>query len=277
VELFFGGLTGHQFIRTTNGLSGPVLSQQPLIHGEKFSFKPTPNLEFGFSVTTLFCGSGFACDGSAILRSYSISNALAGTADDPGDRRSGFDFRYRIPKLRKWLVLYNDALAEDESNPIGYWRRSAMNPGIYMPQIPKLRNIDLRLEGIYTDLPGLRGTGVYYFNTRYLDGFTNAGNIMGSPIGRMGFGWSARSTYWHNGKDQISLFYRHEQVNRDFIQGGHQTDVGASFVWQIKPKELTANGGFQYERWSFPALPRAQDSNVALFLRMTYRFSRQSR
>src|SRR5207244_2213697 len=109
-----------------------------------------------------------------------------GAANDPGDRRSGFDFTYRIPGLRDWLVLYNDSFTEDEISPVAYPRRSAMRSGIYVPKLPGVPKMDFRVEGVYTDLPNLRGAGVYYFNTRYLSGFTNEGNIMGDWVGREG-------------------------------------------------------------------------------------------
>ena len=50
-----------------------------------------------------------------------------------------------------------------------------------MPRLPGLPHLDLRVEGAYTDLPNLReDNGFFYFNGRYVDGFTNNGNLMGN-------------------------------------------------------------------------------------------------
>ena len=61
-EFFLGQLTGHEFILSPDGFVGQPgvpLSPQPYIHGQKLSFKPTRNFEFGFSRTTIFGGPGF--------------------------------------------------------------------------------------------------------------------------------------------------------------------------------------------------------------------------
>jgi hypothetical protein len=108
-EFFWGQLSGHEFVRTDAGLFGPGLENQPLIHGEKISFKPTPNLEFGFSETTLWGGPGLPLNLHAFLNSYSLGNTNPGQTGDPGDRRTGFDFSYRVPKLRDKMLLYADS------------------------------------------------------------------------------------------------------------------------------------------------------------------------
>ena len=38
------------------GTFGHPLRHQPMIHGERFTFKPTRNFEFGFSRTVIFAG-----------------------------------------------------------------------------------------------------------------------------------------------------------------------------------------------------------------------------
>src|SRR5262249_30095538 len=91
-DSFFGRLEGH------------VSPSRPFIQGQKFSFKPTPNLEFGFSRTTVFAGEGFQpltfhTFGKSFFSFGSGPNAdLRG--QDPGDRRGSFDFSYRLPYLR---------------------------------------------------------------------------------------------------------------------------------------------------------------------------------
>ena len=57
IDAFFGKLSGNDF------------PPRPLIHGEKISFKPTPNFEFGFSMTTEFGGVGRPITAAAIFNS----------------------------------------------------------------------------------------------------------------------------------------------------------------------------------------------------------------
>jgi hypothetical protein len=64
VEAFWGQLEGQQFVALldTAGkrtvISAP-LHPHPFIQGEKLSFKPTRDLEFGFGVTAVLSGPGF--------------------------------------------------------------------------------------------------------------------------------------------------------------------------------------------------------------------------
>src|SRR6185312_15712667 len=114
LELVWGQLNGYQFEAITDAAGnrlvvGPPIRPHPFIHGEKFSFKPTRNLEFGFGLTTVFSGPGFPLTLHSFLRSYSVANTSPFKRDDPGDRRSAFDFSYRLPGLRNWATLYSDA------------------------------------------------------------------------------------------------------------------------------------------------------------------------
>ena len=156
IDLFFGKLSGNQF------------PARPLIHGEKFTFKPVPNLEFGFSRTAEMAGAydpyntvNRATTLKAIERSYfSLTNSdefLPGQPN-PGKRMGGFDFNYRIPYLRNWLTLYSDSFSTDNVSPFADLERAAFAPGIYLTHFPKLSKLDLRVEASYSDTPK-----VHYF------------------------------------------------------------------------------------------------------------------
>ena len=138
LELFVGQLTGHEFVHDDTagfvGQFGVPLGRQPMLHGEKLSFKPTANFEFSVNETTVFVGGPTPLTGHNFLKSYS-GFAVKNTGDIT-DPRSGVDFSYRVPGLRKWLTFYGDAFTEDEYSPLGYPRKSAIQGGIYMPRIP---------------------------------------------------------------------------------------------------------------------------------------------
>jgi len=262
-EAFWGQLAGHRFVRTDAGLFGPSLENQPMIQGVKFSFKPTSNLEFGFSETTIWGGPGQPLNFHAFLNSYSLGNTIPGQNGDPGDRRAGFDFSYQVPKLRHRMVLYSDAFTEDEFSPIAYPRKSSFRSGVYFPTLPWASRLDFRAEGVYTDIPNLDGNGIAYANNRFLNGFTNKGQLMGDWIGREGSGFTASSTYWHSAKKTATLSYRNVNVNPNFIGGGIYSDFAGRLNWQVA-KRATITMSSQYEHWSFPLLAARPQDDVAV-------------
>ncbi len=281
-EFWFGRLIGDHFVNTQDSylLSdvvyslGRSLSRQPFVDGVKVNFQPTPNFQFGVGKTSLFGGPDFPVTLDTFYRSEFIPTNAGGAGHDPGDRRSTFDFTYRIPGLRNWLVLYNDSFVEDEVSPIGYPRRAAQNQGLYMPQIPKLPKLDFRVEGGYTNLPGLlepTGGGFFYWNTRYLDGYTNAGNIIGNAtLGRQGIGFRAASTYSFAADKTIQLGFRSNQVDRMFAGGGNYKDFSIRSEWSFT-EALSMSSLLQYERWNFPLLsPAGAQSNFTASFQFTY-------
>jgi len=137
-----------------------------------------------------------------------------------------------------------------------------MDPGIYLPQLPHLKKVDLRMEGVYTDLPGLKESAYFYANARYVQGYTNYGQILGSWIGRQGRGGQASSTYWLSARTKASITYRKMTVDKAMLQGGNLDDISGSFIWTARPGiELSATG--QYEHWKFPLLAPGVQSNFA--------------
>ena len=272
-EFFIGRLSGQEFVHvspyTNVGTFGQPLSDQPYITGQKISLKPTPNLEIGVSRTGLFGGPGFPVTPGSLKNVFFSTSTSNSQGQDPGDRRTSFDFNYRIPGLRNWLILYADSMAEDEINPIAYPRRSAMNPGIFLPQLPKLRHMQLRAEASYTDLPGLLLTDYYYWNLRYLSGYTNNGHIIGDWVGRQGKALQFSSAYWITARNKVEVAYRKLSVNPDTGRRGTQQSIRATIDWALSPT-LQASGWLQQERWNFPVLAPTPVSNTSISLQVTY-------
>ena len=272
LQTFVGRLTGQQFEHVENNYFGTYsqpLSDQPYLMGQKISFKMTPNLEIGVTRTSVFGGEEFPITPSRLWSVFFQPSNSNSAAHDPGDRRTGFDFSYRIPGLRKWLTLYNDAMAEDEINPVGYPRRSAMNPGLYMPQVPKLPHMDLRAEAAYTDLPGLKLSDYFYWNVRFNSGYTNDGRLLGNWVGRQGKALQFTSNYYFTGKDKLQVMYRKLAISPDTGRGGTQHDFAAKFDYTLSSK-LQASALVQYERWNFPVLAPTPQSNVTASVQLTY-------
>jgi hypothetical protein len=278
VEFFLGQLSGQSFVfAESTGLLGswtaPVMPQ-PMINGLRFSFKPTSNVEFGFSRTGIFAGQGVPFTMHTFLKSFfSFGNtASPGVAGDPGDRRSGFDLTYRLPKLRNWMTFYADGFADDQFSPVAYWDRSAWNAGIYLSHFPTVPKLDLRVEGVYSDLPagGALSHGFFYWNDRYRSGYTNDGNLLGSWIGRESQGAQAWTTYHFTPRNLLQLNFRHQKVSQEFIPGGGTlTDFGARCDYQVR-SNLGFSAAIQHERWLFPVITPGVQKNVSMSLQLVY-------
>jgi len=111
-------------------------------------------------------------------------------------------------------------MTEDEIFSLGYPRKSAIEAGIYMPRIPGIPKLDLRVEGGTTapvDFPTCQGC--FYVNSRYPDGsYINSGNLIGSWLGRAGQGERAWSTYWFTPRNKIQFQYRHQKLETDYLR-----------------------------------------------------------
>jgi hypothetical protein len=268
-EFFLGQLSGHEFLLNPSGLVGQFgqsLSPQPFIHGQKLSFRPTRNFEFGFFRTTIYGGPGYPFTWHTFLRSlFSTGNTVAGDPNKPGKRASGLDFSYRLPGLRNWLTFYGDGLAWDQFSPIAYADRSEWHAGLYLSQFPLLHRLDLRVEGVYTDNPlgGLLCCGVFYFNETWRSGYTNAGNIIGSWIGRDSQGAEAWTNYWFNARNRLQFNFRHQKISQQFLPGGGSlTDAGVRGDYWLR-SNLSFSASVQYERWLIPVIQPNESKNVS--------------
>jgi len=276
-EFFFGELTGHYFVGGADSVTGTYsqpLHDQPFLYGWHFTFKPTRNFEFGFSATTIIGGLGVPLTwgyfGYSLIAFH--SNGTPGTPRDPGDRRSGLDWTYRLPLMRKWVTFYGDAFADDQLSPIAYWDRSAIRGGMYFSHIPKVSRLDLRVEGVYTDVPagGAIGGGFYYFNTRFRNGYTNDGILIGSWIGRDGQGAQAWTNYWFSAKNRVQLYFRHQKVSQQFVPGGGSlTDVGTRADYWFR-RGVGVTGIVQYERWLYPLIQLGPTRNVTASVQIQF-------
>jgi hypothetical protein len=254
-EGIFGSLKGHRY------------PNAPWMHAEKFSFKPTRNLEFGFSRVVIFAGKDHVplTFGSFWHSFTSFSNvdlAEKLSRNDPGFRSSTFDFTYRLPWVEKWLTLYCDSMVHDDVSPLAAPRRAAVNPGIYLSHLPGLPHVDLRGESVSTDpVSSTQGGQFLYWEYEYPDGYTNKGDFLGSWIGREGKGGQVWLTDWLSPKEYIQVGYRNAKVSKNFIPGGTtQNDVNVKAVLRIKD-DLELNAFGQAEFWKVPALAGGQQKN----------------
>ena len=235
----------------------------PAMDGQKLSFKPTPNLEFGFSRVIVFRPITFGQFWKGFLSVGNNRYTMPGTI---GNRHGGFDCSYRMPGLRDWLVLYLDGTSDHNPSPLGEPQDSLMNPGFYLPQIPKVPKLDFRAEMAWSDPPPLanwQGRFIYYDSFFHVS-YGNAGNLIGSWVGREGHGFQLWSTYWLSPRQSVQLGYRRAHVDNNFIPGGGNIqDFSLRSVWRLK-SDYEVKALVQYERWVFPVLlPLAGPDTVA--------------
>jgi membrane-associated phospholipid phosphatase len=300
-EFFIGQLSGQNWELCTlptcparysgtfvNGqfIAGPDISLQPFIHGEKISFQPTPNFEFGMGVTAMFGGPGLPVTFGNFFNTYYTHTA--NLAKNPGKRVAQADFTYRVPGVRDWLTLYLDSMTWDEISPIGSTRAN-VNPGIYIPKVPKIPKLQLRAEGFNISRTKEFGVGWVYYNAdRYRSGYTNDDFLLGSWIGRAGRGGQSWLTYSFSPRSNLQVGYRLQTVAPDFLctqpagpgcsalSGTAQPSGGGRLAdYSVKSeitfaKELSLSGLVQYEQWRFPALTSVRNSDVTASLQLTF-------
>ncbi|MGA2807897.1 MAG: capsule assembly Wzi family protein [Terracidiphilus sp.] len=251
---------GPEFI--LHGSASQALTPPPYMWGVAFSVKPTANFELGFAHTTIFAGYGRPLNLKTFLHTFSINGNVQ--AVDPGKRTTEFNAAYHPPGLRR-VVVYNELYAYD--NPIAgrFLAFYAMDPGIYIPKIPGLRQLDIRMEGVYTNLPGEHDAAYFYANAHYPQGYTNYGQILGSWIGRQGDGGKVSSSYWFSARNKATFSYRKMTSDKSFLQGGNLSDISGNMTWMVRSGiELSAVG--QFEHWKFPLLSIGPRSNFTTTL-----------
>ncbi len=295
-EFAIGGLHGHTYIPNPNypGPGQPNVNNpgDPWMHFEKVSFKPTPNLEFGFERSAIWGGEGH---GPITLHTFLKSFfSLASPPpeeklgrDDPGARFASFDFSWRLPWLRNWLTLYADGEVHDDVSPIDAPRRAGWRPGLYLSHVPGATKLDIRTEATYTDPPvsSSQGGRFMYWEAIQRQGYTNNGQIMGDWIGREGKGGQAWITYHLSGNEWIQGSYRNQKVAKDFIHGsttqidpttgglveGGTTlnDFGFQAVKRFR-KDLEIKGSFVLEHWKAPIYGPGQQTVTATTINVTW-------
>lgn len=279
-EFLMGSLHGHLFMPNPAYEANPspdipnvINPGNPWLHFEKFSFRPTDNLEFGFSRTAIWGGKGHGpITLHTFLKSFFSTTAPGGPGstgpnakygrDDPGARFSTFDFSYRLPYLRNWLTLYAEGEVHDDVSPIDAPRRAGWRPGLYLSHVPGLPKLDARIEAATTDPPislvDHGGAGRFmYWEVIQKQGYTNNGQIFGDWIGRDGKGGQAWITYHLSGNELVQVSARNQKVHKDFIAtptaayGTTLNDLSFQAVKRIG-RDFEINGSFTLERYKAP-------------------------
>jgi hypothetical protein len=264
-DFFVGSLKGH---------SSP---NDPWVHMEKISFKPTRDLEFGFDRLTIWGGKGHEpITLHTFLHSFfsfqNVPGAEKVSARDPGARFGTFDVTYRLPFLRHWITVYTDSLVHDDVSPISAPRRSGVHPGMYLARFPGLEHLDLRLEGANTDTPSASiQTGQFlYYESIQKQGPTNKGSLVGDWVGRQGKGGQAWVTYHLSPQEDVQFMYRNAKAADAFIPGGTTQNDFAIHVCKRVYKDIEIRGWVQHETWKAPIYKSGLQSDTSAAVRITW-------
>jgi membrane-associated phospholipid phosphatase len=270
---FVGVLPGYHWLRgpypefPVYGSPYQSVNPPPYTWGDRVAVKVTPNLELGGALSVIWAGQGRPATLATWLHTFNTNGNFQ--QNDPGKRYTGFTLSYRVPKLRDWVTFYVDGMANDQPNPINSERQSAWNPGLYFPKLPGLPRMDLRVEGVYTNLIGYPGMGEYYKNERYAQGYTIYDQIIGSWVGRQGDGIQAWGTYWFSPRNKLQLGYRRQWVDKALLEGGGLNDFSGSVDWLFK-HNIQVSSTVQVERWNFPFLSPSPVNNVSTQIQVMF-------
>jgi hypothetical protein len=258
ISRFLGPLRYDFFV---GSLKGHTIPNDPWIHSEIASLRPTANFEFAFQRTVIWGGKDHEpVTLHTFLRSFFSVSDTANDANvkyspqDPGARFSDFTFSWRLPFLTHAATLYVDSICHDDVTPISAPRRAAYRPGLYLSHLPGLPKMDFRIEGSSTDTSTLRSMdGAFNYDEQVQrQGYTNKGYILGDWIGREAKGGQAWLTYNMAANQWIQLEFLTKETPKDFITGGvHQNDYKIDVVKRIRP-DIELNAWAQFERWKAP-------------------------
>jgi Capsule assembly protein Wzi len=256
-------------------LKGHTSPNDPWVHVEKISFKPTRDLEFGFERTVIWGGKGHEpVTIHTFLQSFfsfdAVNTTTKSSAQDPGARFGAFDFTYRLPFPHNWLTLYTDMEAHDTVSPLFKPTHGVYRPGIYLTHFPGVPRLDLRVEAVNTDSsdPSSLGGLYQYWEAVQAQGYTNKGQLFGDWIGREDKGGQAWITYHLHGNEWIQVELRNQKASKDFISGGTTlNDIHFQVVKRLG-RDMEAKGDFTYEQYKAPIyLPGKQTvTNTSLGL-----------
>ena len=266
-QFFVGSLKGHTY------------PNDPWVHVEKVSFKPSQDLEFGFSRMVIWGGKGHEpITLHTFLRSFfslaNVTTDIKNSPRDPGARFGTFDFTWRLPYMRHWVTLYTDSLVHDDVSPIDAPRRAAFHPGIYLSRVPGLAHLDFRAEGATTDSAAVGQRQSYgqffYWETIQRQGPTNEGSLVGDWIGRMGKGGQTWLTWHFSPRDEIGFSYRRAKASPQFLVGGTTQNAFTASVTKWIGKQVQLDGRVQYEQWKAPLYMTGQQSDAVTAVRVTW-------
>ncbi|WP_263411640.1 capsule assembly Wzi family protein [Terriglobus tenax] len=262
-DIVFGKLSGHKF------------PARPYFNGQKLELTFGRNFEMSATRWSLLWGVGHPMTLRSLKDNFFSANSTGDTFDygersDPGDRKSGFDFRWHVPGIERYVTIYADGYADDEPIPMDAPRRTAWSPGIYFSQMPYLHSVDLRFEVASSmAMSQDEGSNRFFINNQYRDANTNKGFLLGNAVGRNARSYEVSSTYWRSARTSYTAAFRHVQGGR-MLPGSHSiSDLSFTGNFALS-REWSLTAFAQYERWLIPVLNPGAQRNGSAWISLTW-------
>jgi hypothetical protein len=264
IALVFGKLSGHHY------------PARPYFNGQKVDLTFGRLLEMSFTRWSILWGVGHPMTLHSLAKNLFSSSSTGcgfgyGDRCDPGDRKSGFDFRLHVPGLRNYVTVYADSYSDDEPSPLAAPRRAVWHPGVYFARLPYLPHMDLRAEvassqGMDRDQGGTQ----YFINNQYRDGNTNKSFLLGNAVGRDARSMEGRSGYWFSARTRVEAGYRQTKGSLKFLPGGSTISDGFLNASYAFGPHWSAQAFTQYERFLIPSYMTGAQHNVSGWLQITW-------
>ena len=278
----FPSIGTYRFDIVLGKLSGHSYPDRPWYNGQKAAFNFGDNLEISFTRWSVFWGVGHPITFHSFKANVFSFNStgsgaggegsgIYGDRADPGDRKSNFDFTWRLPFLSKIVTLYADAYSDDDPSPIDAPRRAVWNPGIYFARLPFLQHMDLRVEAVSSEgLAHDYGGQHFFINDQYLDSNTNKGFLLGNAIGRDGRAIEGRSSYWFSARTRVEAGYRQNKISAIYLPGGGTITDGFVNAYFAIGSHWQADIFTQYERFLIPSYLNGSQHNTSGWLQLKW-------
>ena len=271
IENFFGRLQGHPYV------------PRPFIYGQKISMKPVSFLELGFSRTSEIGGQGVVNTNqltSRYLLDQFFGRQVNGSV--PGHTSTELDWTFYVPKVGNYIVLYGDSYATDDQLPLKNPPKNPWRPGIYITRFPKLPKLDLHVDSVSTEQPGISFDSFYtggpankgqftYWNQNYHDGYTNASFLLGNSVGRDGRAFQGWLTYWLSPSNSVQAYFKNSSVAGEFIPGGGAWQDYAVRAEMHLRSRIYIKTQLQYEHiLRYPVLFNGSQKNITAILEVGF-------
>ena len=269
-------LGSYRFDLVIGKLSGHKYPARPYFNGQKLELTFARYLDVSFTRWSVLWGVGHPMTLRSLRRNLFSANSTGsnfayGDRDDPGDRKSNFDFRLHVPGLSNYVTIYADAYADDEPNPIDAPRRVAWQPGIYLPRLPHVPHADFRFEvSSSQELAKDEGATRFFINNQYRDSNTNKGFLLGNAVGRDGRAMEGRLGYWFSARTRLEAGYRQVKGSPNFLPGGSTISDGFVNSSVALGRNLMVNAFVQGERFLVPSYMVGSQHNVSARLQVVW-------